>query len=312
MTDTDITMLLTGPTRGLGQATVAALAQRGVRHLVLLGRPGPRLDSVAQAARAGGVRTAATVAVDLADLASVAAAGRQVAALAPSLAAPLRVAVLNAGVQHQTRALRSAQGHERTFAVNVLAQHLLLRSVLPVLGEGGHAILLGSGTHYGDRSLGLVPPPRWADPQELARPDTSAEGASRRAGATAYATSKLAVVMLAQQWQARTPERRVTVYDPGLMPGTGLIRDGSRLVTVLWRGVLPLLSLTPAATTPARSAAHLADLALGRAHPQLRGGYVDQGRVRPAADAAYDIARQDRLWQVCEQLTTVGAEAADS
>lgn len=61
----------------------------------------------------------------------------------------------------------------------------------------GHVVLLGSGTHWGgSRSLWLVAPPRWEDPADLARPDLGDDADRPVAGQRAYATSKLAVVLL--------------------------------------------------------------------------------------------------------------------
>lgn len=301
MTETDISVLVTGPTRGLGRALVDTLT--GDPRQV----PGPRL---LLAGRSGVTEVAATtggraVPLDLADLGSVRTAGASiVAAVTAGELPPLGVVVANAGLQVGDRLRRSADGHELTFAVNVLAQHQLLRAVAPALAPGAHVVLLGSGTHWGGRrSMGLVAAPRWEDPLELARAGVGADAGTPVAGQRAYATSKLGVVLLAHAWQRRHPELRVNVYDPGLLPGTGLARDMSPARQWAWRTVLPALRVLPGVTTPAASARHLADLALGRTHAGLRGGYVDLGRVTRSSPASHDRAAEDRLWDVVEQLT---------
>ena len=297
MTGHDITsVLVTGPTRGLGRALVDVLAARAPRPpLVLAGRTG-----TAELAAATGARA---VPLDLADLGAVARTAQAVVELVRSGAVPpLGSVVANAGLQVADRRQRSADGHELTFAVNVLAQHQLLRGLLPALAPGAHVVLLGSGTHYGDRSMGLVAPPRWEDPRDLARTDVGDDAATPVAGQRAYATSKLAVVLLAHAWQRRHPELRVNVYDPGLMPGTGLARAMSPARQWMWRNVLPVLRVLPGVTTPRASARHLAALALGDAHRELRGGYVDIGREARSSPASYDRAAEDRLWEVAEEL----------
>lgn len=300
MAESDISaVLVTGPTRGLGRALVDVLAARTPRPpLVLAGRTGTTELADALGARA--------VALDLDRLAAVRDAAHGLVDLVRSgTVPPLGAVVANAGLQVTDRRRRSADGHELTFAVNVLAQHQLLRGLLPALAPGAHVVLVGSGTHYGDRSMGLAAPPRWEDPRELARADVGDDAGLAVAGQRAYATSKLAVVLLAHAWQRRHPLLRVNVYDPGLMPGTGLARAMSPTRQWLWRRVLPVLRVLPGVTTPRASARHLAALALGEAHPTLRGGYVDIGRETRSSPASYDRAAEDRLWEVAEELCAV-------
>ena len=313
MTVTDITsVLVTGPSRGLGRALVAELAHRGVGALGLLGRPSDALRAAAEQARGAGVPHVVVLPLDLADLRSVRAVGPAVQAAVDAGHPPPDTVVLNAGIRTADRRQASAQGHERTFAVNVVAQHLLLKTLLPHVVAGGQAVLLGSGTHWGGRhSMYMVPRPRWQDPLLLAVPVPPDEPDGRSAGALAYATSKLAVVHLAHAWQRRARSgQRVNVYDPGLMPGTGLARDLRPHEQWVWRNVLPVLRVLPGVTSPDRSARHLAALVLRERHTDLRGGYVELGRARRSSPASYDEAREDRLWEVCEQLAAVPAGTA--
>jgi NAD(P)-dependent dehydrogenase (short-subunit alcohol dehydrogenase family) len=139
----------------------------------------------------------------------------------PPPPAALTGLVANAGVRSVDRRQRTADGFELTFGVNVLATHALVESLLPVLAPQAHVVLLGSGTHHGDhRSLGLVAPPHWQDPHDLARPD--GPGGDARAGSSAHATSTLAALHQAHEWDRRHgcgPRRlRFSVYDPGWCP----------------------------------------------------------------------------------------------
>ena len=301
MTVTDTSILLTGPTRGLGRAALTPLARRRSAHLVLVGRGATALAEAARTARRGGAREVTVVEADLADLDSVVAAGAAITGLVASGAPPLGAQVLNAGLQRTDDRSTSAQGHELTFAVNVLAQHALLRGTTGAMVDGGHVVVLGSGVHYGDwRSLGLVPAPVWRDPLELARPGTGPQ--DKASGGRAYADSKLAVLHLARAWQARQERLRVNVYDPGLLPGTGLARERSGAVLWAWNSAMPALTALPGWSTPERSAEHLTRLALGEGSADLRGGYVAGGRVRRSSPASYDLGARDRLGQVCEEL----------
>lgn len=315
MTVPDITdcVVVTGPTRGLGRALVPALvaARPGV-VLVLVGRAGPALDAVAEGAARAGARVR-TVPCDLASLDRVRAAAATVRdAVAAGDLPPVTALVSNAGVQTADRRQVTADGHELTFGVNVLAPHALVEGLRPAMADGAHVVLLGSGTHHGDRSMGLVDPPRWEDPRDLTRPD--GPDGDPRAGSRAYATSKLAVLYQAHEWDRRygdaDPALRVNVYDPGLMPGTGLARRRSAVERFAWAWLLPALRVLPRVTTPRRSARALADLVLGRTHAGLRGGYVVVGRVEQPSAESRDPARERELWRACAELTGVPSVAA--
>lgn len=312
MTDTDIagSIVITGPTRGLGRALVPELAAARPAALVLIGRPGPTLEAAAEAAELRGAARVVTVPCDLASLSQVRAAADLVQrAVAAGTLPPVAVLVSNAGVQTADRRQTTEDNLELTFGVNVLAPHVLVEALRPALADRAHVVLLGSGTHYGDRSMGLVDPPRWQDPLDLARPD--GPGGDPRAGSRAYATSKLAVLYQAHEWNRRygsgSPMLRVNVYDPGLMPGTGLARRRSRLERLAWTGLLPALRVLPRVTSPRRSARALAALALGRAHTSLQNGYVVLDTVKAPSDASFDPDRERRLWTVCQALTGVPA-----
>lgn len=305
-TDSQMSVLLTGPTGGLGRALLEPLARRHPAHLILLGRARNPLEEAAETARAAGARAVSVVEADLADLDDVARAGEAVTALVRGGVPPLTSLILNAGLQMTDRRQVSAQGLERTFAVNVAAQHLLLKATAAATATGAHAVIVGSGTHYGDwHSYGMVPAPAWQDPELLARPDTDDGRTDATAGGRAYATTKLAVLHLAHAWQAHSGDRlRINVYDPGMMPGTGLARGLEGAQKFAWNRLMPTMTFLPGWSTPRRSAKHLAALAFGQTHADLRGGYVELGKERKSSPASYDPEQQHRLWEVLEDLTT--------
>ena len=309
MTDTDInltspTVVVTGPTRGLGLEACRAIAELSPgAHLVLLGRLGPAMDAVVSdlCDRVGSV---AVVGVDFADMRQVAAAARQVREMIDGgTCGTIDGLVLNAGIQTVDRLQRTVDGLELTFGVNVIAPFLLVRELTDRLASGASVVLVGSGTHFTNRSTRLVAHPRWEDPADLARAAVGPDAPSKVAGQRAYATSKLAVNHLCHELDRRSGGRwRCNVHDPGLMPGTGLARDMNGLRRFAWHHVLPHLPI-PGTSTPQRSGAVLADMALGRRFAELRGGYVDIDRVTRASDESYDTAREARLWEVLEMLT---------
>ncbi|WP_169053994.1 SDR family NAD(P)-dependent oxidoreductase [Agromyces sp. H66] len=308
MTDHDInspTVLLTGPTRGIGAEMLDRLIDHPARpRLVLLARDPHALDRVVGRARAAG-RDAVGITIDLADLDSVDAALQQLRdRIAGGEVAAPNAAMLSAGAQFGDRRGTSAQGIEQTFAVDVVAQHALVRGILPILAPRGHVVLMGSGTHRGRaHSFGLVPSPRSAPPEELARTDRTDRGATRHAGGRAYAESKLALVTLAHAWarRAEASGHRLNTYDPGLVPGTGLVRDLPGYVRWTWEHVMPAMALLPGASTPRATARHAIDLVMGDRHADLHDGYVEIGKVTRPAGRTFDRERQEELFSWIEE-----------
>ncbi|MFY1634235.1 hypothetical protein ACN27F_13300 [Solwaraspora sp. WMMB335] len=204
----DETMLMTGASREIGwHAAVAMLAaDPGLRMFVT-----DHTGGLAEGLRdKNGNPQVYGVPADLSSLDSVRAAADHVMARAA-----VTSFVGDAGLQVTGGARRSADGYEVTFAVDVLANHLLLR----LLGDQlRRVVITGSDTHFGDlrHNLGLAPAPRWRPPTELARPD---QPDTAVAGRTAYSTSKFSVVYLVHEWAAgarpvrrrRRPHRDLTV-----------------------------------------------------------------------------------------------------
>jgi NAD(P)-dependent dehydrogenase (short-subunit alcohol dehydrogenase family) len=307
------TVVLTGPTRGLGRETALALAGRPAGRtpdLLLIGRPGDALDDVCAQARAAGATTVG-VQCDLASLASVRdAAGAVRHAVTSGRVHPLRAVVANAGLQSTDIRRASTEGYELTFAVNHLAHFLLLRELDDLLDGHARVVLVGSGTHRGgafQRALG-VPDARWEEPRLLATPGrlsgSGGENDVVRPARRAYSTSKLATVYFAHELQRRVGNRAdVAVFDPGLMPGTGLARNAPSSVRWIWHTLMKGLRVLPGVSSPRRSGRNLADVAVDARWTGLRdGAYVEIDRQSTAAPHAIDRAREADLWNTSELL----------
>ncbi|MFE6254747.1 SDR family NAD(P)-dependent oxidoreductase [Agromyces sp. NPDC057865] len=310
------TVILTGPTRGIGSAMVDRLVEHPSRpNLVLLARDPQALEAVVSRVRGAGLR-ASGIPLELADLRSVDTAldALRTEIGLGEVASPDAV-MLNAGAQFGDRRGMSAQGMEKTFAVNVVAQHALLRGLLPLLAPRSHTVLMGSSTHRGRaQSFGLLPSPRYAPPAELAEIDHSETGARRQAGGRAYSDSKLALVTLSHAWARRAAAsgHRLNTYDPGLVPGTGLTRTLPDFALWGWEHVMPAMALLPKATTPRNTARHAVDLLLGDRHSGLHDGYVEIGRVTLAAEPTFDLARQEELFAWVETRFPAHSERSDA
>ena len=196
------TICLTGATDGIGLATTRVLLAAGNRVLVHARseqRGRPVLDELLAAPDCRG--EAVLVTGDLARPTEVRALAGQIA-----LAGPVDVLVHNAGVWVRGDIpTRTEDGLETTFAVNVLAPHLLtilladhVRSRLVWLGSG----MAGSG-----------------------RPDPARLGQAQDAQ-RAYADSKACDVALAVAWSRRRPDLASAALDPGWVP-TKLASSGA-------------------------------------------------------------------------------------
>ena len=169
------TVLITGPTGGLGKAATLAIANRPAPQrpdLLLVGRAGKALSEVTAAARAAGA-TVQEIGCDLARLADVRNAGQQIKHLLDAGAVrPLRGLVANAGVSVVDTHNASADGYELTFAVNYLAHAQLIGDLLDSLVAPARVVLLGSNTYHQNifRRMLRVAPADWRDPIELAHP----------------------------------------------------------------------------------------------------------------------------------------------
>lgn len=284
-------IVMTGATTGIGRvAAEALLAGPGVTLTTGVRTPG------------SAPRGARELPLDLASLASV-------RAFADALGSdPIDVLLLNAGGQRPDVVARSADGYELTFASNHLAHYLLLRLLEPRLAPGARVVLTSSGTHDPAEKTG-VPPPRHADAHRLAHPETD-PGLDRSpltAGMRAYSTSKLANLMTARAFARRRPDLTVLAYDPGLTPGTGLVRNQHWAVRTLVWPLLPLImpfrsgmnSLTEAGRALAALAASETPPP-GRIYASLRKARLTWP---DPSTLARDDAAAETLWHDSEALT---------
>jgi NAD(P)-dependent dehydrogenase (short-subunit alcohol dehydrogenase family) len=307
------TVLITGPTGGLGRAATLAMATRPVSErpdLLLVGRGGPALSEVADATRAAGA-TAFEIDCDLARLADVRAAALRVKELlSDGSARPLRGLVANAGVSVVDTHSASADGYELTFAVNHLAHAQLIGDLIDSFAAPARIILLGSNTYHQNvfRRILHVPPAIWRDPFELAQPTPPGVPATLTDAGVAYSNSKLAILYYAHELQRRAPAGiNVVVFEPGFMPGTGLSRGHGPGVQRMGR----VVERIPGVSSPTASGPLLASIVLDERWAHLRAGaFVVKDAERQVKPLAKDPIQEARLWDAsCELLRnrTTGA-----
>ncbi|MDV7134836.1 SDR family NAD(P)-dependent oxidoreductase [Williamsia muralis] len=297
-------LVFTGATRGIGRAAALRIASANPDvHLVLLARGSAGTELVDEVRRRGANATA--VAADLSSMTGVREGASRIATMAAAGEVPSLGGILaNAGIQHTNAVTATRDDFEETFAVNVLANHLLIRLLSNHLRPNSRITLTTSDTHFGDlrHNLGMVPAPAWHHPDQLARPGAFPAADSAKAGRTAYSTSKLAVIYLVHEFARRLPDTvDIVSYNPGFVPNTGLARHADPVSRFVVRNVLPALTLTPVATTVETAARLLVATAMKDVQAST-GDYVDRGIVTRSSEESYDLAREEELFATADRL----------
>jgi NAD(P)-dependent dehydrogenase (short-subunit alcohol dehydrogenase family) len=274
----DKVCVVTGATSGIGRVAARELARMGAT-VVAVARDRARGEAaVAEFTEAGG-RPAELLVGDL----SVQADVRRVAAEFLRRHPRLDVLVNNAGAIHSGREL-TADGLERTFAVNHLAYFLLTALLRPALesAPAGRVVSVSSEAHRGVRALDFA----------------NLQGERRYTPMGAYAQSKLENVLFTYELARRLARTRVTAncLHPGVIR-SGFGRNNSGVVGTLFALAAPLLS---SPEKGARTTIHLAS------SPQVEGTtgrYFRRERPAPSSPASHDADAARRLWEVSEALT---------
>jgi NAD(P)-dependent dehydrogenase (short-subunit alcohol dehydrogenase family) len=277
----DVTLvLITGATRGIGQAAVLELARKGA-EVAIVGRDRGRVETVAREARAAGGSNAA-VHEHVADLMLMS----DVRALAEEAAERYeRIDVLanNAGAMFASRELTS-EGFERTFALNHLAPFLLTNLLRERLA-GGRVVTTASDGHRSAR---------------LDLDDLQSE--RRYSAVPVYGASKLCNVLFTRELARRAPELHANCFHPGIVrTGLGKNQKGFlRIATTLGR---------PFSRSPARGARSLVWLAISEQAAPLTGEYVVDEKVVTPGGQGQDAVLAEGLWERSAELVGLPADA---
>ncbi|GGM36149.1 SDR family NAD(P)-dependent oxidoreductase [Dactylosporangium sucinum] len=140
------TVVLTGATSGIGEATARRLAAIS-ETLVVLGPEPEAPRQVLTQIRGSGPADVRYVGADFTHLCDVVGAARSIASLVPAI----DLLINNAGVPGAPQRIVTTDGFERTLQVNALAPALLTRLLLPSLAEGARIVNVGSSAHRVER-----------------------------------------------------------------------------------------------------------------------------------------------------------------
>lgn len=255
---------ITGATSGIGEVTAMHLAEQGAR-IVFVARDAKRAEATRARLPGGGH------AYHLADLSTLTEMKRVSAAIA---AAEPRIDVLmnNAGALFASRKL-TADGLERTFAVNHMSYFVLTTLLLPRLAPGGRIVNTASAAHWGAK----------LDFDDL----QSTRGFSAYG---VYQRSKLCNILFTRALAKRlTHGVTANCFHPGFVATR--FGDSAGGATAAAFKVAKLTAISP--EDGAKTMLHLATT------PDVaNGAYYNRCKIETPSREAQDNAAAERLWDI--------------
>jgi retinol dehydrogenase 14 len=279
------TVLITGGSGGIGRAAAIGLASMGAR-VGITGRDRARAEEAAAAiARASGNPAVDVFVADMSSRAEVRRLAAEVLAWYPRL----DVLLNNVGGFWAHRHV-TADGLERTFALNHLAPFLLTNLLLERLTASAPArvVTVSSGAH----SMGRID-----------FDDLMAE--RKYSGQQAYNQSKLANVMFTYELARRLEGTGVTAN--ALHPGMTSTGFGAEDTARGWGPIISVMRLFM--RSPERGAETSVYLASSAEIDGVSGRYFADSKVKASHKSSYDTAITTRLWQVSSDLVGLQVDA---
>jgi len=216
--------IITGPTSGIGYETALELAKHGT--VVLVGRNSEKLAQVQKTIKDKG-QNAVSVVCDISDITSVKHAAQQVLELNLPIAGFLN----NAGIM-PSKATKSRQGFDLTYATNHLGAFALTEALTPHLPDGATVVFIASAIEDPERKPAKVmgmKGGRYISAEASARGEWK-EGGSKMPGIDAYATSKQCILAAAMAFARETPRLHFNAVEPGITRGTNLGGESTNAV----------------------------------------------------------------------------------
>jgi NAD(P)-dependent dehydrogenase (short-subunit alcohol dehydrogenase family) len=276
--------IVTGGSSGIGQYTALELARAGYTT-VITARSGARLRETADWIR-GEVQGAVVEVeqVDFASLASVRTMAARILARHPKIA----ILVDNAGMVTARRTITN-DGLESILEINHLSPYLLTRLLLPAI----------EAAHNDAPARIVVTASNASMPAVVDFNDLQMEkgwGPMR-----VYGRSKLMNILFTYALARRLEGTGITVnaLHPGFV-GSRIANKGG-IIDMIWALVKPFV------LTPAQGADTAVYLALSPNVAGVTGRYFYKRQEIRSNEQSYDVAAQERLWQVSAEMTGLSA-----
>jgi NAD(P)-dependent dehydrogenase (short-subunit alcohol dehydrogenase family) len=269
------TVVITGATSGIGEVAAIRLAEQGAR-IVHVARDAGRAEATQAALRRA--NPAAGHAVHLADLSRLSEmkrVAREIAAAEPRI----DVLIDNAGALFNKRQV-TADGLEKTFALNHMAYFVVTNLLLANIADGGRIVVTASNAHRG----------AVLDFSDL----QSERGYS---GFSVYSRSKLMNILFTRAL-ARRLSRGITAN--ALHPGFVATRFGDQSGGML-SGVIRLIKPV-GAIAPEEGARTIIYLVSSPEVAGVSGEYFYECKPQTPTVHALNDADGERLWRVSEEI----------
>jgi retinol dehydrogenase-14 len=276
------TVLITGGSSGIGKATALGLATMGAR-VAITGRDLEHTEGAARELRAAG---GGQVDVFIGDMSTQSDVRRLADEVLQHLSR-IDVLVNNVGGYWNTRHV-TADGLERTFALNHLAPFLLTHLLLDRLTRSAPARVVTVSSNA--QAQGRI------DFDDL-------QGTMSYSGARAYSQSKLANLLFSYELARRLQGTSVTAN--ALHPGVVSTSFGAEDPATVQRVFIPFLR--PFMKTPAQGAATSIHLASAPDLEQVTGRYFADSKPKTSSKFSYDVTAATRLWQISADLVGLTA-----
>ena len=276
------TVLVTGATGGIGRATAMGLATMGA-NLAITGRNRARTEAAAREIRAVSSGQVDLFVADLSSQSEVRRLADEVLQTHPRI----DVLVNNVGGCWNTRHV-TADGLERTFALNHLAPFLLTNLLLDRLKQSApsRVVTVASNAHATGR----------IDFDDL-------QGERSYSGSRAYNQSKLANILFTYELARRLQASTVTAntLHPGVVNTSFDAEDPGGIQRLIIPFARPFMKI------PSQGAATSIHLASAPDLEQVTGRYFANSQPKRSSKRSYDQAAAARLWQVSADLVGLTA-----
>ena len=269
------TIVITGATSGIGEVAAIRLAEQGARIVHIARDPARAAATQAALKKANPAADHAVHIADLSLLAEMKRVAREIAAAEPRI----DVLIDNAGAMFNKRQV-TADGLEKTFALNHMAYFVITNILLPNIVDGGRIVVTASNAHRGAK---------------LDFDDLQSERGFRGFGV--YSESKLMNILF-----TRALARRLSwgITANSLHPGFVATRFGDQSGGVMG-GVIRLIKPV-GAISPEEGAKTIVYLAASPEVAGVSGQYFFECKPTTPTREAQNDEDGERLWKISEEI----------